>query len=64
MATKTYIVKHPKVSYGKADENGKVIRKARDYPQGAPIELDDDDAAQLLEVGALEEALPEAKAKK
>ena len=61
MATKPYTVKHAKISYGKADEDGKLIKKAKDYPQGATIELDDDDAGPLLELGAIEPVKAEPK---
>lgn len=61
MATKTYTVLHPKLSYGKADENGKIIVKPKDYEAGDSVDLDDEDAKPLLALGAIE---PETKAKK
>lgn len=61
--TKTYVVKHPKISYAKADADGKLIKKPKDYLQGSTIELDDDEAVQLLEVGAIEEAPSDSKKK-
>lgn len=60
-ATKTYTVLHPKLSYGKADENGKILVKPRDYEAGDTVELDDDDAKPLLVLGAIE---PETKSRK
>lgn len=60
MTTKIYNVKS-KVSYGKADENGKIIVKPKDYAPGQQIELDDEDAAPLLQAGAIE---PIEKSKK
>lgn len=60
MPTKTYVAKR-RVSYGKADENGKMIVKPKDYEEGDPIELEDADAKPLLAVDAIE---PETKGKK
>ncbi len=61
---KLYSVKHPRLEYGKADEAGKVIKKAKTYKEGDQIELDDEDAKPLLEVGAIEEAPAEGTKKK
>lgn len=49
---KTYQVLS-RVSYGKADENGKILVKPKDYKAGDKIELDDEDAKPLLEAGAI-----------
>lgn len=60
MAIKTYDVKS-RVSFGKANDDGKILVKAKDYEPGSTIDLEDEDAKPLLEAGAI---AAETKAKK
>lgn len=60
---KSYTVKS-RVEFGKADDAGKVIQKAKTYEAGSTIEMDDDDAAPLLNGGAIEAAPEKASARK
>lgn len=58
---KTYNVKS-RVSFGRADADGKLKGKVRDYEPGSSIELEDDEAKPLLDAGAIE--APKAEPKK
>ncbi len=64
MATKTYTVKHARIRYAKTNSEGKLLAKEKEFVQGDTIDLEDDEAEQLLEVGAIEEAPAEKTAKK
>ena len=58
---KSYTVKST-VSFGRANAEGKITSKVKDYEPGSTIELEDDEAKPLLDAGAIE--APAEKAKK